>query len=201
MDAGINGNGMGMPLTQQAMRWSTPKSGDGDKGVRSTEGAQKEYARKGSGADLPTLTSAWPTPASRDYRTPNSASYQERSGTTKGEQLVNFVAHNWPTPTVQDGDSSGGWGCIARGNRSHSLTTATSLHQGLPMPDGPPSSTPTRGSRPPLTLRLNPYFVEWLMGWPAGWTVAVVRSASSAQATAWWHSALQQRLLCFFGEP
>jgi hypothetical protein len=36
----------------------------------------------------------FPTPASRDYRTPNKRSYQDRSGTTKGEQLPNFVEHH-----------------------------------------------------------------------------------------------------------
>lgn len=39
----------------------------------------------------------WPTPAARDYRHANAASYQQRSGTTKGEQLNNQVVHFGPT--------------------------------------------------------------------------------------------------------
>lgn len=35
-----------------------------------------------------------------------------------------------------------------------------SLHPGQPIPDGPTSSPDRR--------RLNPLFVEWLMGWPEG---------------------------------
>ena len=53
----------------------------------------------------------WPTPAARDFRSPNSKPYSERGGGKKGEQLPNAV---------------GG--------------------------------------------QLNPPWVEWLMGWPIGWT-------------------------------
>lgn len=35
----------------------------------------------------------WATPANRDYRYPNAKSYQERSDSTKGEQLNNQVVH------------------------------------------------------------------------------------------------------------
>lgn len=38
--------------------WPTPKASDGDKGVRTMRGAQKELERKGPGADLPTLAAA-----------------------------------------------------------------------------------------------------------------------------------------------
>jgi hypothetical protein len=48
-----------------------------------------------------TLTDAarasWATPAHRDYRHANATSYQERSNTTKGEQLNNQVVHHGPT--------------------------------------------------------------------------------------------------------
>lgn len=56
-----------------------------------------------------------PTPASRDYRSPNSKPYAERGGGKKGEQLPNAVG----------------------------------------------------GS-------LNPTWVEWLMGFPPGWTLCMV---------------------------
>lgn len=75
----------------------------------------------------------FPTPASRDYRTPNKQSYQERSGTKKGEQLQNFVAHSLPAPAIHAGPTS----CA----------------------NGPTSRR-----------RLNPRFVEWLMGFPVTWT-------------------------------
>lgn len=50
----------------------------------------------------------WPTPASRDYRSPNSADSQERrnEGSSRGQQLPNFVAHLWPTPVAQEDQKS-----------------------------------------------------------------------------------------------
>src|SRR5690606_4528069 len=50
----------------------------------------------------------WPTPASRDHRSPNSQSLEARGGGAKGEQLPNFVEHHFSPqgqPT-QDGRPS-----------------------------------------------------------------------------------------------
>lgn len=43
----------------------------------------------------------WPTPASRDYRSPNAESLEDRGGGKKGEQLANFVAHHFSLPQAQ----------------------------------------------------------------------------------------------------
>jgi DNA (cytosine-5)-methyltransferase 1 len=66
---------------------------------------------KGKQVQLVDAIKKFPTPAARDYRSPNATPYSERGGGKKGEQLPNFV---------------GG--------------------------------------------QLNPTWVEWLMGWPLGWT-------------------------------
>lgn len=42
----------------------------------------------------------WTTPTTRDYRHPNSRSYQDRGGGAKGEQLSNQVAHLVPGTTT-----------------------------------------------------------------------------------------------------
>jgi hypothetical protein len=106
----------------------------------------------------------FPTPASRDYRTPNKQSYQERSGTKKGEQLQNFVEHSplWTTPTADDGPRNRSFK-YAQGGTPLSL-------QAQQIQNGPPSCEPGQTSRPPSSRRLNPRFVEWLMGFPIGWT-------------------------------
>lgn len=71
-----------------------------------------EQARfAGNGGRRPAYGEMLPTPAARDYRSPNSKPFSERGGGTKGEQLPNVI---------------GG--------------------------------------------QLNPDWVEWLMGWPIGWT-------------------------------
>ena len=63
--------------------WSTPQSTDGSK-------APKCYAR--GNPSLPGQAN-WATPAERDFRHANLRTYQERSGTSKGEQLNNQAAH------------------------------------------------------------------------------------------------------------
>lgn len=45
-----------------------------------------------SGRTLLGAAMDYPTPASRDYRSPNRKSYRERGGGSKGEQLPNFIA-------------------------------------------------------------------------------------------------------------
>ena len=76
----------------------------------------------------------------------------------------------WPTPLARDHRSGQAvksdaelWGkkgrpleCVA--------TTFHPSHPALPIPAGQPSSPPRRS--------LNPLFVEWLMGWPTGWTAS-----------------------------
>lgn len=44
----------------------TPRSSDGDKGLRTLAGATTEFARKGDGADLATILALLPTPAVND---------------------------------------------------------------------------------------------------------------------------------------
>ena len=85
-------------IAEQAEHWQTPaadsfRSRGGD---RVNEMGLDQQAR------------FFPTPAVRDYRTPNAKSYQERTGTTKGEQLPNFLAHSRPDLASLDGPSSSG---------------------------------------------------------------------------------------------
>lgn len=48
--------------------------------------------------------------------------------------------------------------------------------------------------------RLNPEFVEWLMGWPIGWT-STDAIACDAPAMASWRRRLRRHLLNLFDEP
>jgi hypothetical protein len=86
----------------------------------------------------------------------------------------------WPTPTVQDKEQSGGVGCILKKNRGLSLTIAARL---FPTPAARDYRHPNamayalrgggkKGEQLPNVIggALNPPWVEWLMGWPIGWT-------------------------------
>jgi DNA (cytosine-5)-methyltransferase 1 len=152
----------GSNLKRQAEEWPTPASSWFDRGQTDSETWKKRQAeRKAKGlaqfADpLHVTAKIWPTPTARDYRAPNLKTYEERDGASKGEQLPNFVEHNFPL-FLQD--PAGGELAIP----AQSPLT--------PTPE--PGSTSCESgliSRPQSKRRLNPRFVEWLMGWPPGWT-------------------------------
>lgn len=114
-------------------------------------------------------SSRWPTPAARDFKGANGANHLENgTGRLHLDQLPNFVAHLWQTPSVAD--TTGGR-MTRSGDRSGEMllkgqAAAFSLQDPTTEMPGLPSSTQPRTSRP----QLNPMFVEWLMGWPIGWT-------------------------------
>lgn len=115
-----HGDGHGLVLAGQAgqwepseaessvgLAWPTPRGTDGTKGGPNQAGSKGDLMLPSAAAQfLP--VSARPTPASRDYRSPNSQSYQERGGESKGEQLNNFVEHCFSLPAQQtlDGQTS-----------------------------------------------------------------------------------------------
>jgi len=122
-------------LTGQANQWPTPNANPAAPNMSTNRG--DGHRRRLTDQCLESRAQTmFPTPSSRDYRTPNAEPYENRGGGSKGEQLPNFVEHY-----------------------------CDSL-QAPPIHDGPPSSP----SGPILLRRLNPRFVEWLMGFPIGWT-------------------------------
>ena len=274
--------------------WPTARKTDGEKGIRTSEGAIAEFERKGNGADLPTVASVagWPTPAShepggtpeqhlerkrqcvargiqigcavthlslmaqvagwpspnvpnggrqaapdsmtstgrkpdgrkgqvdlgfvaqvagwaspatRDYRYPNRESYQDRSNSTKGEQLANQVVHQgnlegWPTPNAMAGGSTSrsknrkdellisgliqppvGWDTptVAEADKLTPNSRDGIRSQLLGRnPSSGPAPTASRGV-------LAPEFSRWLMGYRAPWDVAAPGSSE-------WRSVQQE---------
>lgn len=96
------------------------------------------------------LDGLWPTPMAQDA---DKATTRLRDNFAKGGNLTAAVA-NWPTPTASQHK---GW--AANHNRADTddrldYTVEREANQNQP------------GDK----ARLNPDWVEWLMGWPIGWT-------------------------------
>jgi hypothetical protein len=195
----------GRVLSEDATKWPTPLSTDGN-------GARPADGKRSTG--LNTHASLWATPLKRDYR--SGLGTQQRVGTpalpeqvTKwatpraedGESCGNHPgAHDsltgqtrmWPTPTAEPyGSSQNGINGLGGENERPSAATPSlerMSHSFLPLlvtsPDGDASSVSDPTSR--RHSKLNPQFVECLMGWPIGWT------GSAPAATAWCH--WQQRM-------
>lgn len=88
---------------------------------------------------------------------------------------------SWPTPSARDHKGGYQYGRIRKGKVSKdTLDAAVQAYRpgGLLNPD--PSAVKTFG-------QLNPQWVEWLMGYPVGW------SALSPLATAWFRSKSKRR--------
>ncbi len=101
----------------------------------------------------------WPTPAARDYkgaRRPETMAKTGRNPNTNSLlDAVEFqpieTARTWPTPNASDHiqcKTSKSWAEKGRTNFVLSNPEVTGVEGG----------------------RLNPQWVEWLMGWPVGWT-------------------------------
>lgn len=83
-------------LADDVSLWATPRAAE-----RQQENSADDYQA------ISKQVETWATPASRDYRSPNATSYQDRSDSTKGEQLVNQVEHHFlPPDQKQTGDES-----------------------------------------------------------------------------------------------
>ncbi len=126
--------------------WPTPRATDATKGTRTPEGAKREISRRKS-PDLPTVVAVrefWPTPTCRDWKSGQaSANTLERNSRPLNEVIESRV-RMWNTPAAGD---------------SHIA--------------GPNQKIATLGRqvrREEGSGRLNPEWVEWLMGFPRGWT-------------------------------
>ncbi len=178
----------GLPAAARA--WPTPTRHDG-KG-KPGKGSRRRGGRE---RDLPTAAENFPTPkASRsgpDFARPG------RPG-TGGDDLVTLIARGaqYPTPCAADAEKGGRRDLYAKinnvGRQRKYFTPSASDHKG---------SNRTGQRRNQLTEQieldnqgreigqLNPAWVEWLMGWPIGWTALAPLAMDRFQEWQRQHSA------------
>jgi len=176
-------------------------------------------------------SSGRPTPAARDIKGANSAEHLAKSsGSLHLDQLPNFVAHCWATPTASENsnrttkmapshgkthgivlagqacDLSEQWATPAvadvqggRKARSGSRSTELLLNGQTPELCGrlDPTTSTAGETSSPSGRKLNPRFVEMLMGWPPGWT----NFACSETALSRWKQRMRSELSQFAYRP
>jgi hypothetical protein len=81
---------------------------------------------------------------------------------------LTMQAQTWPTPASRDSKGANGAAHLEAGTgRKHMDQLPNFVEHSFHLPQ----TTPTDGEKPsPSPRRLNPLFVEWLMGWPIGWS-------------------------------
>ncbi len=141
--------------------WRTPAERD-HKGVTQDQEKAEMHLANGQQLHLNDQACHWPTPIVGDAHlssTPEAAARRIAEGKTTLSRVVD--AQNWPTPGATDGDK------MPTRHKGGNLTLegaargARSSHQ-VPKETG--QESPKNSG-----LRLNPLFVEWLMGFPSGW--------------------------------
>ena len=135
-----NGRTSGCRLRNQVQMWPTPTV---------CGNYNRAGLSKNSGNGLATAVRMWPTPAARDSKGANSREHCEKNGTGRKhmDQLASAVAYpdlKFATPQARD---------YRTGQQSR-----------WENPDR------TRNLNDQIGGQLNPTWVEWLIGWPLGWT-------------------------------
>jgi hypothetical protein len=201
----INGNGC------SSSDWPTP-SADGSAGESDPDlirlGAKLVNSRTGRvlQTNLATEVGLWPTPQASD----DQRDRQSDEGVLKWSQReqasseLAVTARLWATPSSRDHKDTDGMATTGTNPDGSERERLDQLPRqvfqfGLPAPQtpqpGPTSSVDTPTSPRPSKRRLNPRFVEWLMGWPLGWTAyAPVATASSRkpQPTPYSYSSMER---------
>jgi DNA (cytosine-5)-methyltransferase 1 len=163
--------------------WATPTA--------STDGPEPEGK---TGRKLVTQVAMWPTPQA--HKTTRSGEIVNADGTpwngitkphskTSGRPITTALADAvalWPTPRSQDAKHGS---CtdyeLSRDKGKDLLHVAVERMRTWPTPvasmtkeNQNPRTPGTKGSQTTLAIEaggsLNPTWVEWLMGWPLGWT-------------------------------
>lgn len=172
----------GTTLTDAMRGWQTPRATDGEKGG-------PNQSLKGKPA-LSSEAAHWATPAAGLHNYAESPeSFEARSarlveqGTRPLGANLGQQAQTWPTPMSHETRLGFQRRDTGKKGTQKSLTTIVMEREGFrPAPatstDGPPTS------QPEAHPRLNPAFVESLMGWPVGWSLPMPRGQTDCDCSA-----------------
>ena len=153
-------------LSDQARRWMPPNLPLG--GRKNTAEQVQAKGKTDSGKrqiSLEGQTMHWPIPRTITGGAESAERKQELGRTESGGSDLQSAAANWPTPATRDWKS--GEASEETLNRNARPLSEIASHFSLP---APPTSTHGGKSPNTSTRRLNPDFVDWLMGLIPGWT-------------------------------
>ena len=138
--------------------WPTPQAHDCHKGDSKRVG---RYGTKHGGRNLNDEVAMWPTPSASSYGT-NQGGASGRTGKVRPSLETMARQGMWPTPAAGNRKGTGGG------------------HPGLGGGTGNKRKLVAMGMEAMGTGQLNPDWVEYLMGWPVGWS-----SSSPLPDSAW----------------
>jgi hypothetical protein len=174
---------------QEREMWPTPDSGafnltESPETVLARQATQKARGINGNGFGLRLATAAqlWPTPCAEDAK---NVPYQKgKDGVTRYPMLLGAVAPErmWPTPTSRDHKDGSAQACAhvptngLLGRVVHQWSSPRASDAGKDR-----GSSAGWGLRNEIGGALNPTWVEWLMGYPLGWTACGASATPSSR--------------------
>ena len=173
-------------LTGATRQWATPNAHDGRRpGV-------DEHSTQGG--NLSRDAAIWTTPQAHDAAGGNPEGVG-RFGTKHGGANLADDVTLWKTPDVPNGGHTMSAADVAANGATDKGKRQVGLENQVCHSFPPAQPTPTHGSEsspsgPTSRRRLNPAFVDWLMGLPPGWT------DYAPVETALWFSRVRMRLSC-----
>jgi len=135
--------------------WPTPDAGllnegESPESFKARQQRLLEQHKNGNGMGTPLGMAA------QNWNTPRAAADKMGLATT---------ASAWGTPTSRDADK---WHYREPGHERQVNLSGQASTYSLPVPTSESNGQPSSESAPTSRRRLNPLFVEWLMGWPEG---------------------------------
>lgn len=161
-------------LTVMAKMWPTPTAAEGARG-------SDPIRSRPNGPSLNGAATTWPTPRSAASRTSRKAIGHGSRSAPSLEQVIELVHGVLPRELDSIKEAPPSWKRLwpAATSGHHDQTT---------MLPGPKSSK---------SVTLNPPFVEWLMGWPIGWTDCTRLATESYRLWLQQHSSALRAVLAF----
>ncbi len=172
-----------------SLAWPTPTANDWKGSGPTLE--RKDGQMRGDRLDYAT-EQLWATPCARDHMPAHSVEYIEaKRAEGHGMKILPDQVSQWSTPSVADVQ---GGRKSRSGDRDSELLMNGQADQLCSHLDPTTSTVGEAHSRPRRSL--NPHFVEWLMGWPPGWTLlAWTDFGCSGMELSHWKQRMRSALL------
>ena len=148
-------------LTEQVKNWSTPT-------VMDTANIQKPRKKNPSGGQKPPLCQEvknWPTATTRDWKDTNATVPPSRANPSKqtlGQRVAHVGLQDQANPNTT-GKSRESWGTPRTSTAMSATITENLVNRNV-------GNLEEQQGRQSIGGKLNPNWVEHLMGLPAGWT-------------------------------